>query len=75
MSEFAEETPRALEQMNFLHMELNPEQQSVLEHTYGMHGRLPVETNEDLAKVLNMTPQKVRAIKRQIAKRYEKRYR
>jgi DNA-directed RNA polymerase specialized sigma subunit len=75
MSEFAEETPKALEQMHFLHMELNPEQQNVLEHTYGMHGRLPVETNEDLARVLNMTPQKVRAIKRQIAKRYEKRYR
>ena len=70
----AQETPRALEQMQFLHMELSPEQQLVLEHTYGMHGRMTVDNNEDLARILNMTPQKVRAVKRQIAKRYEKRY-
>jgi DNA-directed RNA polymerase specialized sigma subunit len=69
-----QETPRALERMQFLHMELNPEQQNILEHTYGMHGRQAVDNNEDLGRILGMTPQKVRAIKRQIAKRYEKRY-
>jgi DNA-directed RNA polymerase specialized sigma subunit len=74
LADIAQETPRALEQMQFLHMELNPEQQLVLEHTYGMYGRGPVDNNEDLARILGMTPQKVRAVKRQIAKRYEKRY-
>jgi DNA-directed RNA polymerase specialized sigma subunit len=74
VAEFAEETPKALERMQFLHMELNPEQQNVLEHTYGMYGRQSLDSNDDLARVLGMTPQKVRAIKRQIAKRYEKRY-
>lgn len=70
----SEVTPKAKEQMQFLHMELSPDQQLVLEHTYGMFGRMPVDNNEDLARILNMTPQKVRAIKRQIAGRYEKRY-
>jgi DNA-directed RNA polymerase specialized sigma subunit len=70
----SQETPKALEQVQFLHMELNPEQQLVLEHTYGMYGRQSIDNNDDLARILNMTPQKVRAIKRQIARRYEKRY-
>lgn len=70
----AQETPKALEQIQFLHMELSPEQQLVLEHTYGMYGRPSVDNNEDLARILNMTPQKIRALKRQIARRYEKRY-
>lgn len=74
LAEIAQETPRALEQLQFMHMELNPEQQLIMEHTYGMYGRGSVDNNETLASILSMTPQKVRAIKRQIAKRYEKRY-
>ena len=75
LSEIVSETPRALEQLRFLHMELAPDQQTVLEHTYGLYGRPATENNEDLARILGMTPQRIRAIKRQIAKRYEKRYR
>lgn len=75
LGSIAPESPKAMEQLNFLHMELNPEQQNVLEYTYGLYGRQAVDNNEDLARVLGISPQKVRAIKRQIARRYEKRYR
>ena len=67
-------SPKSLERINFLHMELNPDQQNVLEYTYGLHGRQAFDSNEDIARILNITSQRVRAIKRQIAQRYEKRY-
>lgn len=67
-------SPKSSERLSFIHPELNPDQQNVLEYTYGMHGRMAYDSNDDIARVLGMTPQKVRAIKRQIAKRYEKRY-
>ncbi len=75
LGSIAPESPKAMEQLNFLHMELSPDQQNVLEYTYGMHGRPAVDNNEELAQILGISPQKVRAIKRQIARRYEKRYR
>jgi len=75
LSMTSDSTPKALEQIQFLHMELNPEQQLILEHTYGMYGRQAMDNNEDIARIVGMTPQKVRAIKRQIAKRYTKKYR
>lgn len=74
-AQFADVSPKALEEMRFLHIELNPEQQNVLEHTYGLYGRQPVANNNELGRVLGLSPQKVRSIKRQIAKRYEKKYR
>lgn len=75
LGSIAPESPKAMEQLNFLHMELSPDQQNILEYTYGMHGRPAVDSNEELARIVGISPQKVRAIKRQIAKRYEKRYR
>lgn len=75
LGSIAPESSKAMEQLNFLHMELAPDQQNILEYTYGMHGRQAVDNNEELAQILGISPQKVRAIKRQIARRYEKRYR
>lgn len=74
LGEIASRSPKAVEQLRFLHMELSPEQQNVLEHTYGLYGQHQVENNKELAKLLGMTEQKVRAVKRQIARRYEKRF-
>lgn len=60
-------------QIVFLHGSLNPEQQLVLEHTFEGFGK-PVEENPVLlAKQIGMSPQKIRALKRQIqnkVKRY-----
>lgn len=75
VADFADISSQALQQMQFLHAELNPEQQNILEHTYGLYGRQPITNNNELGETLGLSPQKVRAIKRQIAKRYEKKYR
>ena len=75
VAEFADVSSKALEQMQFLHTELNPEQQNVLEYTYGLYGRPAIPNNNQLGQTIGLSPQKIRAIKRQIARRYEKRYR
>lgn len=70
----AQMSPKALEQVTFLHHELNPNQQLVLEHTYGLFGKPEQPSNESIAQEMGITAQKVRAVKRQIAKKFEKRY-
>lgn len=75
LSDIAEQSPRAMEQLMFLHQELSPDQQNVLERTYGMYGHPSMDNNEELGRILGMSSQKVRAIKRQIARKYEKAYR
>lgn len=60
-------------QIVFLHGSLNPEQQIVLEHTFEGFGKPVIEDPVDLAKQIGMSPQKIRALKRQIqnkVKRY-----
>ncbi len=58
----------------FLHGSLNPEQQLVLEHTFEGFGKPIIENDIDLAKAINLSPQKVRAIKGQIRKKVERNY-
>lgn len=70
----AQKVPKALERVQFLHTDLNPEQQLVLEHTYGMYGRPEAANNDDIAMKMGMTPQRIRSIKRQIAQKYKKVY-
>lgn len=50
----------------FLHGSLNPEQQLVLEHSFPDFGKTVIEDPMELGKALKMSPQKVRAIKKQI---------
>ena len=60
-------------QIVFLHGSLNPQQQVVLEHTFEGFGKPVVDDPIDLAKQIGMSPQKIRALKRQIqnkVKRY-----
>lgn len=56
----------------FLHGSLNPEQQLVLEHTVEGFGKPIIEDDIQLASTLNMSPQKVRAIKGYIRKKIER---
>jgi DNA-directed RNA polymerase specialized sigma subunit len=53
----------------FLHGSLNPEQQLVLEHMFPDWGNQVIEDPVALAEKLNMSPQKVRAIRKQIGQK------
>jgi DNA-directed RNA polymerase specialized sigma subunit len=59
-------------QIVFLHGSLNPEQQLVLEHTFEGFGKPVVEDDLQLAQQLNLSPQKIRALKTQIRKKVER---
>ena len=61
-------------QIVFLHGSLNPEQQLVLEHTFDGFGKPVIEDAEQLARTINMSSQKIRAIRRQIQRRVERYY-
>ena len=63
------------QQAVFLHGSLNPEQQLVLEHTFSGFGKPVIEDVDQLAAATNMSPQKVRAIKKQIDKKLDYYYR
>lgn len=63
------------QQAAFLHGSLNPEQQLVLEHTFSGFGKPVIDDPNDLGKTLNMSPQKVRGLKKQIEKKLEYYYR
>lgn len=67
------EQSRALDRMYFTYGSLNPEQQAVMEYTEGMFGR-PALGNDAAAigKELGISPQKVRAIKKQIWRKVER---
>jgi DNA-directed RNA polymerase specialized sigma subunit len=62
-------------QIVFLHGSLNPQQQVVLEHTFEGFGKNVIDDPMDLAKQLNMSPQKVRALRKQIQKKVERHWR
>jgi hypothetical protein len=55
----------------FLHGSLNPDQQLVLEHTFEGFGKPIITDDAELAQAINLSPQKVRAIKAQIRKKVE----
>lgn len=56
----------------FLHGSLNSEQQLVLEHTFEGFGKPIIEDDIELAQALNLSPQKIRALKAQIRKKVDK---
>ena len=62
-------------QIVFLHGSLSGEQQVVLEHTFEGFSKPVIEDAEQLAKKINMSGQKVRAIRRQIQRKVERFYR
>jgi DNA-directed RNA polymerase specialized sigma subunit len=63
------------QQAVFLHGSLNPEQQQVLERTFSGFGKKTITDANKLAKELGMSPQKVRAIKKQLERKLEHYYR
>jgi len=69
------EQSRLLDRLYFTHGSLNPEQQTVLEYTEGMYGRPSLGNDaEAIAKKMRVSPQKVRALKKQIWRRVEQYY-
>jgi DNA-directed RNA polymerase sigma subunit (sigma70/sigma32) len=67
------ESSPLLERAIFLHGSLSPAQQVVLEHTFEGFGKPIITDPIELAPVVGMSPQKIRALKKQIAsqlKRY-----
>ena len=58
----------------FLHGSLSPEQQVVLEHTHEGFGKPVIEDPLQLSPVVGMSPQKIRALKKQIASKLDKYY-
>lgn len=58
--------------VTFLHGSLSPEQQLVVEHTVPGFGKPIIEDDMQLAQQLNMSPQKVRALKAQIRRKADK---
>jgi hypothetical protein len=63
-----------LDHIIFLHGSLSPEQQVVLEHTFAGFGKPVIEDPVQLAPVIGMSPQKIRALRKQIATRAMKYY-
>jgi len=63
------------QQATFLHGSLNPEQQLVLEHTFSGFGKPIITDVNELGRAINMSPQKVRSIKKQIENKLEHYYR
>jgi DNA-directed RNA polymerase specialized sigma subunit len=63
------------QQAAFLHGSLNPEQQLVLEHTFSGFGKPVIPDPIELGQTINMSPQKVRGIKKQIEKKLDYYYR
>lgn len=63
------------QQAVFLHGSLNPQQQLVLEHTFEGFGKKIIPDAGNMAKELNMSPQKVRAIRKQLERKLERYYR
>lgn len=62
------------QQAVFLHGSLNPEQQLVLEHTFEGFGKPIIADPMELSKQIDLSPQKIRAIKKQIANKLKRYY-
>lgn len=60
---------RMMQYITFLHGSLNPEQQLVLEHTYEGFGKPVIVDPIQLSEKIGLSPQKIRAIKKQIARK------
>lgn len=63
-----------LDHLIFLHGSLSPEQQVVLEHTFEGFGKPVIQDPVQLGPVVGMSPQKIRALRKQIAGRAMKYY-
>jgi hypothetical protein len=70
------ESSALLDHIVFLHGSgsLTPEQEVVLEHTVDGFGKPVIQNAEELAPVVGMSPQKIRALRKQIAEQAKKYY-
>lgn len=65
----ASDDQREREVVSALYHELSPEQQLIMEHSYDLWGRETILDNDKLGGVIGMSPQKIRALKKQIAQK------
>jgi DNA-directed RNA polymerase sigma subunit (sigma70/sigma32) len=68
------ESSRLLDHLIFLHGSLSPEQQLVLEHMHEGFGKPVIEDPVALAPVIGLSPQKIRALKKQIGEQVRRYY-
>jgi len=69
------ESSRLKDRLTFAHGSLTPQQQTVLEYTEGMYGRPALGRDaEAIGRAMNISPQKVRAVKKQIWRTVERYY-
>jgi DNA-directed RNA polymerase specialized sigma subunit len=68
------EASKLLDHLIFLHGSLSPEQQVVLEHTFDGFGKPVIENPVELGPVVGMSPQKIRALRKQIATQVRRYY-
>lgn len=66
------EASDAMDLIHYVHPTLDPEAKSVLEHTYGLYGKAEIVDNNDLADTLGISANRVRAVKRKIAREIQK---
>ena len=62
----------AMDLIHYVHPTLDPESKEVLEYTYGLFGRQEIGDNNALALKLGISPNRVRAVKRKIAREVQK---
>jgi len=62
----------ALDLIHYVHPTLDPEAKRVLEYTYGLFGKQEIPDNNDLAAKLGTSANRVRAVKRKIAREIQK---
>ena len=65
----ATESSEVERQAVFLHGSLNPDQKLILEHTFSGFGKPRIDDAAELGQKLNMSPQRVRAIRKQIQRK------
>lgn len=58
--------PRLKETMDFLYVEMTPEERLVFDYTMGAHGKPALDSVADIAKRTGLTPDRIYAIKRHI---------
>ncbi len=62
----------AMDLIHYVHPTLDPEAKSVLEYTYGLFGKQEISDNNALAAKLGVSANRVRAVKRKIAREIQK---
>ena len=62
----------AIDLLHQIRPNIDPEAQRVLDHTYGLNGQREVTNNDALARTMGLSANRIRTIKRKIAREVER---